>query len=228
MEIGILLWLSFLAGVYAPVGSPCVLILYPGYLAFLAGTGEEDPARMPAFVPGLFVAAGVILSLLLGGLLFSFVLQLSGPAARLILGPVAAALLFAFALALILDIPSLHLARSLPVPANRRTPVAAFLLGLFLGIVILPCNAAVILVLITLAASAATAAEGAGCFLAFGAGMVLPLLVLAAVPRSRSRQATGFLARHRLAVQRAAGLAMLAIAVWYLALYFVPGFTGSP
>ena len=228
METGILLWLSFLAGVYAPVGSPCVLVLYPGYLAFLAGAGENDPARAPAFISGLVVAAGVIVSLLLGGMLFSVALQASGAAARLIFGPVASALLLAFALALILDIPLPARAGTLPVTPGRRPFVSAFLLGLFLGILILPCNAAVILVLLTLAASAATAAAAAGCFLAFGTGMVLPLIVLAAVPRSISRRATGFLARHRPGVQRAAGLAMLAIAVWYLAGYLLPGSAGSP
>jgi len=228
METGILLWLSFLAGVYAPVGSPCVLVLYPGYLAFLAGSGEKDPAQAPALVSGLVVAAGVIVSLLLGGILFSAALRASGTAVRFILGPVASALLLAFALALILDTPLLTRAGTLPVTPGRRPFVSAFLLGLFLGILILPCNAAVILVLLTLAASAATAAAAAGCFLAFGTGMVLPLVVLAAVPRALSRRATGFLARHRLGVQRVAGLAMLAIAVWYLALYLLPGFSGSP
>lgn len=65
MDYPALLWLSFIAGIYAPLGSPCVIILYPGYLAFLAGTDEEN--RASPFLLGLTVACGVLISLLPGG-----------------------------------------------------------------------------------------------------------------------------------------------------------------
>ena len=31
------LWISFLAGLFAPIGAVCVLPLYPGFLSYLAG-----------------------------------------------------------------------------------------------------------------------------------------------------------------------------------------------
>lgn len=221
MDLPALLWLSFLAGIYAPLGSPCVIILYPGYLAFLAGTGNREGAR-PA-VLGLAVAAGVVLSLLGGGILFGLFLQAAGPIGRVLLQAAASILLLAFALALILDPVQVPGTRALPVPRAGTPYRAAFVLGLFMGIIILPCNAAIILVLLTLAASGGTVAEAVAWFLAFGAGMVLPLLVIAAIPSYGARRVLGFLVRYRPGIQRAAGFVMFGIAVWYLVLLFVQG-----
>jgi cytochrome c-type biogenesis protein len=91
-----LLWFSFLAGIYAPVGSPCVMVLYPGYISFLAGNGGGKQAISP-FSLGILVASGVIISLLAGGILFTLLVQVLGGTAREIITPVAYLLLLIFA-----------------------------------------------------------------------------------------------------------------------------------
>ena len=103
MDWPVLLWLSFLTGIYAPIGSPCVIVLYPGYLSFLAGMKDGAEGRTSPLTLGIAVAAGVILSLLIGGILFSLILQLSGNAGRAIITPVLYLLLLVFSLVLILD-----------------------------------------------------------------------------------------------------------------------------
>jgi cytochrome c-type biogenesis protein len=221
MDYPALLWLSFVAGIYAPLGSPCVIILYPGYLAFLAGTDEEN--RASPFLLGLAVACGVLISLLLGGSLLGLVVQALGPAARALLQPAVSLLLFIFALVLIFDITLPPVLQGLPLPRAGTPAGSALTLGLFMGLLILPCNTAIILFLLTLATSVGTAVESTGLFLTFGIGMVLPLLLLAGISRIRSRQVLGFLTRHRIAVQRLAGIGMLLIAAVYLVLFFLPG-----
>jgi cytochrome c-type biogenesis protein len=216
MDYPALLWLSFLAGIYAPLGSPCVIILYPGYLAFLAGTDEEN--RASPFLLGLAVACGVLISLLLRGSLLGLFVQALGPAARALLQPAVSLLLLTFALVLIFDITLPPVLHGFPLPRAG----SALTLGLFMGVLILPCNTAIILFLLALATSVGTAVESMGLFLAFGAGMVLPLLLLAGISRIRSRQVLGFLTRHRIAVQRLAGMGMLLIAAGYLVLFFLP------
>jgi cytochrome c-type biogenesis protein len=218
------LWLSFLAGIYAPVGSPCVIALYPAYISFLAGSdGERKPGISP-FSLGLAVSAGVILSLLTGGILFALALVVLGGVVRTFVTPAAFLLLLAFSLLLIFDVDPTRSTGNIPLPRAGTLPPygAAFLLGLLFGLIILPCNAAVILVLIALATTATGALESLGIFLAFGAGMILPLILIAGISRLRSRQVMNFLTRHRLFVQRLAGLIMLLIAVWYLVLFFFP------
>jgi cytochrome c-type biogenesis protein len=222
MEMTTLLWLSFLAGLYAPIGSPCVIILYPGYLSFLAGMKGKEYRWTSPLTLGIAVAFGVILSLLLGGFLFALVLQVAGPGARTLITPAVSLILLVFALALILDVNALTLPGKIPLPHAGTPNGAAFLLGLIFGIIILPCNAAVILFLITLATSVSSGVEAMSLFLAFGIGMTLPLLLLAGISRFRSRQIMEFLARYRLPVQRIAGLVMFVIAVWYLVLFFFP------
>jgi cytochrome c-type biogenesis protein len=219
------LWLSFLAGIYAPIGSPCVFVLYPAYLSFLAGTaGNEEPGIVP-FSLGLVVVTGVILSLLCGGILFALLLQAWGGVVRAIITPSASLLLLVFSLLLLLDYSPFGstVAPQLPRSGARSPHAAALLLGLFFGLIILPCNAAVIMVLITLATTSSGAMESVGIFLAFGAGMTFPLLVIAGISRFRSRQVMAFLSGHRLIIRRIAGLAMFVIAAWYLALFFFPG-----
>jgi cytochrome c-type biogenesis protein len=216
------LWFSFLAGIYAPVGSPCIIVLYPGYLSFLAGTRGEHPTISP-FSLGLAVAAGVMVSLFLGGIFFALLEQVLGSAIRSVITPVAFLLLVVFSLLLLSDFDPIPPMGRFPLSYPRSPHGSAFLVGLLFGIFILPCNAAVIMILLALATTASGAVEFVAVFLTFGMGITLPLLLLAAISRIRSRQVLQFLTRHRLLVRRIAGMIMLFIAVWYLVLFFFPG-----
>ena len=53
-------WISFLAGLFAPLGAVCVLPLYPGFLAYLASQ-EEAEERVVNF--GWVITAGVNVSM---------------------------------------------------------------------------------------------------------------------------------------------------------------------
>jgi cytochrome c-type biogenesis protein len=220
MDAAALFWLSFLAGVYAPLGSPCVLVLYPGYLSFLAGMKGDRDAEIPAFSLGIAVAAGVILSLILGGIFLAAVLAATGPAARVLITAAIYLLLLLLSIAMLLDFDATAIFGKYPVPRAGTPHRSAFLLGLCFGIIILPCNSAILLFLLTLAVSMPGGMQVLGLFFAFGAGVTLPLLLLAGISRLRSRQVVGFLTRHRLAVQRIAGFFMLIIALYSLTLLF--------
>ena len=186
MDSTTLLWLSFLAGIYAPVGSPCMIVLYPGYLAFLAGSdGERKPGISP-FSLSIAVAVGVLLSLIVGGILFALAIQVLGSEVRALVTPAAFLLLLVFALLLLLDIDPFRFTGTLPLPrVGQLSPsVSPLFLGLFFGLIILPCNAIVILVLIALATTATGAQESVGIFLAFGIGIIFPSSSSAASPGS--------------------------------------------
>lgn len=222
MDTATLFWLSFLAGIYAPLGSPCVLVLYPGYISFLAGKSDTQEGSSPLTL-GAAVAAGVMVSLLLGGLLFTGILHIAGGATRFVITAALFILLLALSIFLILDIDYERYTLSIPVPHLERPMPAAFLLGMTFGIIILPCNAASIAVLLALAASASGFIDGLGSFFCFGLGMMLPLLIIASLSEARKRQLMGFLARNRRTIRVISGLLMLIIALWYLALLFFPG-----
>ena len=109
-----------------------------------------------------------------------------------------------------------------PLPRLDNPFTAAFFLGMTFGIVILPCNAAAVIVLLALAATATGLFEGLGAFLSFGLGITLPLLILAALSQAASREVMGYLTRHRRAIRLTGGIIMLIISVWYLILLFLP------
>jgi len=226
MDAVTLLSLSFLAGVYAPLGSPCVLVLYPGYIAFLAGSRGEAKDAIPTLIPalgaGAAVAAGVIVSLCAGGLLFTSILALSGGEARVLITAGLFALLLVLSLFLVLDIGYERLLAPFPVPRAERPLPAAFLWGLTFGLIIIPCNAAAIAVLLAFSATATGFFEGLASFLCFGIGITLPLLLIAGISQVRGRQVTGFLQHHSRAIRAASGLFMLAISVYYLVLLVAP------
>ncbi|MBP7120900.1 MAG: hypothetical protein KBA49_06665, partial [Methanolinea sp.] len=81
MEIVAAWWMAFLAGLYAPLGSPCVIPLFPGFLSFLtgsgSGSGSGNDRRHSMLTFGMVVAAGVILSMLAFGILFVTLVNVS-------------------------------------------------------------------------------------------------------------------------------------------------------
>lgn len=222
MDTSALFWLSFLAGIYASVGSPCALVLYPGYISFLAGRAGDERHRPEPFTLGILVALGVIVAMLIGGLVFSLAVETGGGTVRNVFIPAAFIILFFLSLLLIFDINFGKVSVANPVPHLKNPFAAAFFLGMTFGIVILPCNAAAVVVLLALAATATGLFEGLGAFLSFGLGITLPLLILAALTHTTSRQVMGYLTRHRRAIRLTGGIIMLIISVWYLTLLFLP------
>lgn len=123
-------------------------------------------------------------------------------------------------LLLVFDIDYGRLVKTVPVPLIKNPLHAAFLLGLTFGLIILPCNAAAIAVLLALASSAPGFVDGLGSFLCFGFGITVPLLLAATLSRVRSRQVMGFLNAHRRPIRVTSGILMMAISLWYLILLF--------
>ena len=118
--------------------------------------------------------------------------------------------------------------RTISVPPLLRPEnplAAAFLYGALFGIIILPCNAAALVLLLALAATAGGFSDGLGSFLLYGAGVIAPLLILSLLSQARSRAFLEILSRHQRAIRITAGIFMFAIALWYLALLAIPAVT---
>lgn len=91
---------SLLLGLLATT-SPCVLPLYPGFLAYLSGQTEMKLGRSRYFL-GLFVLAGVLtMMLLLGGLIALLAVPIANILAFII--PLADLLIFLLGILLLLD-----------------------------------------------------------------------------------------------------------------------------
>ncbi len=214
--------MAFLAGLYAPLGSPCVIPLYPGFLSFLAGTGASSERKYSMLMLGCVVAAGVIISMLAFGIVYVTVVQVSLSRFLSLISPAAFLVLAAFSVVLILDIDFSRWTGTVSLPRSGRPLVDAFLLGLFFGIIILPCNAAAVVALLAIGTTLSGFLANLGSFFAFGMGMSLPLLGFAALSLSRSREVLAWLSRHRRAVRVVAGVVMLGVSLYYLIFVFFP------
>jgi cytochrome c-type biogenesis protein len=220
--------MAFLAGLYAPLGSPCVIPLFPGFLSFLtgsgSGSGSGNDRRHSMLTFGMVVAAGVILSMLAFGILFVTLVNVSLARFLSLISPIAFLVLAVFSIILILDIDLSRWTGEASLPRSGRPVLDAFLLGLFFGVIILPCNAVAVVALLAIGTTTSGLLTNLGSFLSFGIGMSLPLLVFAGLTETRSREILSWLSRHRRVVNLIAGVVMLAVSLYYLLVVFFPVF----
>jgi cytochrome c-type biogenesis protein len=216
MDITVTWWLSFLAGVFTPLGAVCVLPLYPGFIAHLAARLTGESSRLTIILLGFLVTAGMILSMLITGFIFITLLQRSFSELIRVLSPGAFILLAGISIILIAGIDIGSFIPSNCLPAIQSPGTSAFVFGFFFGMLALPCNPGPIIVLFALSLNTSGYLENLVSFILFGIGMALPLIVLTVITASRSRTVIGFLTKNKKSINRVAGVLMLVIAVYYL------------
>jgi cytochrome c-type biogenesis protein len=213
-------WLSFLAGLFAPLGAVCVLPLYPGFLSYLASQVSKRSKKNIIFVLGVMVMLGVISSMLLFGLIFTQLLQNSLTEAISIISPIAFGLLGIISILLICNVDVGRLFPKIRAPVTKSPYRSSFMFGFFFGGIVLPCNPASLIVLFALSTSTVSFAANFFNFIFFGLGMGLPLLVFAAISAAKSTQVIGWLTRHKRSINVVSGVIMLGISLYYLFFVF--------
>lgn len=200
--------------------NPCVLPLYPGFLAYLGGRGgaeaEGSGADRSGYFLGLFVLAGVLAAMLVLGAVIA-ILSVSLSRALGVLIPIAAAAIFGLGILLLLDrnpftrLPQLRF-RALGGPALN-----AFVYGSMYGPVALPCNGAVVVGIFVYSVTLGDALKQLWAFGWYGLGLGVPLLVLSLLSGTMQRQLTRWFAAHHRPVNVVGGLLLIAVAVYVLA-----------
>jgi cytochrome c-type biogenesis protein len=211
---------AFVAGLLTPLGAVCVLPLYPGYLSFLAGPGESVRGVPGRLLLGFISAAGILASMILFGLVVVILLSYPLAEALWIISPIAYILLGIIGIMLILGLFPEFSFKTAHLPAGRISFIGAFMFGLFFGILILPCNAAPIAVLLALSTSTSDFFNNMLNFIFFGAGMALPLIAISALSAYQGKEGTAFLVRHKRAINMVTGSLMLLVAVYNLLILF--------
>jgi cytochrome c-type biogenesis protein len=217
---------AFLLGNAAILGNVCVLPLYPGLIAFLAGTTERGRVRQGGVLLGAAVLAGVLATMIaLGFVLFALGQSFSRILPWLL--PVIYGVVFALGLAMLLGKnPFARLATAhTPVVANPYA--ASFLYGGLLAPMTLPCTGPVIISAFVLGVgSVAALGESLLYFLAFGLGFGWPLLVLPLVAVPAQRGITRWLAGNAQVLGRLSGALLVAIAAFGLWVDILPNLRG--
>ena len=210
---------AFLLGNAAILTNVCMLPLYPGLIAYMAGAGE---GRRSSGWIGVCVLAGVLsLMLLIGWLLyvlqasFGAVLPWLLPAIHLIVGVMGVLMLTG-------RNPFRRLSAS-RAPVLRNTYLTAYAYGLLLAPMTLPCVGPVVLSAFLLGAGGTQElAASLLYFLAFGLGFGWPLIVLPFLALPFQRRFTRWTTNHYRVLTAASGALLLAIGVGGFVLEVAP------
>jgi len=203
---------TFLLGI-GSAASPCLLPLYPGFLAYLAGSGEARGTTVGGhFVAllGLTVAFGVLTAVIAVALVVT-ALAVSLSALLAILVPVTTVALVALGLVMLAGRNPFGRIAAIRVPMVRHPLAQAYLYGLSLGPVAVPCAGGFLIALLGISLGLVDAAARVATFIVFGLGFCLPLIVLALVGAVRGQAiARAIAARHGVVLRVAGGMLIVA------------------
>lgn len=199
------------------MGNPCVLPLYPGFIAYLAGSSPTiETSRITRWL-GIIVLAGVLVSMLLVGFIIAL-LQVAMGAVLAIFLPLISIILVVMGLLMVLD--KNPFARFTTLHATRSTNplISSFLYGLLYGPMTLPCSGPMIIGIFAYGASDMRSVVDSLLYMvAYGAGFGLPLVILPLLASAKQKAVVQWLARHHIALTRTAGMLLVIIGILNLA-----------
>ncbi|MEN9937355.1 MAG: hypothetical protein RLZZ387_3934 [Chloroflexota bacterium] len=203
---------AFVLGNAAILGNVCVLPLYPGLIAFLAGRGGEGEGRGAGWL-GAVVLAGVLSLMLVVGLVL-FALRQSVAGILPLLLPLVYGVVLVLGVLLLLGRNPFKRLTSARAPVLRNPYATAYLYGVLLGPMTLPCTGPLIISAFVLGAGdAAALGDGLLYFLLFGLGFGWPLVALSLVAATTGRRLTRWFAQREPVIQRLSGVLLLGIAL---------------
>ena len=198
--------------------SPCILPLYPGYLAYIAGGASGIANRRKAAFLGFFVLLGVLtMMLLLGGIIA--LLSVSIGRVLSIVVPLADLAIIALGVMLLLNINVFKQLPQIQVPVISHPFANAFVYGLLYGPIALPCSGPLLVSIFALSFTAQEALGRLVVFLWFGLGFGLPLLALSLISGAAQRWITRQFALRARLINLISGLLLIAVGLYDLLTY---------
>ena len=190
--------------------SPCVLPLYPGFLAYISGGQEGMQNKAGKYFLGFFVLAGVLTMMLaLGGIIA--LLSVSIGRALSFIIPIADAIIIIFGVLLLLNINPFKSLPQIQVPVLSHPFFNAFIYGLLYGPIALPCSGPLVVSIFALSLTASEAFSQLSVFFWFGMGFGIPLLLLSFLSGVAQRWITRQFAMRARLINVVSGLLLLGV-----------------
>lgn len=204
---------AFALGNAAILGNVCMLPLYPGLFVLLADRVESGASRNSIRWMGLLVLAGVLTAMVgLGALLHLLSRSFSDVLGVML--PVLYGLVAVFGVLMLLDRNPLVRMRTAQVPILSGPASSAFVYGLAMGPLTLPCTGPLIISAFVVGGVAGSGelVDGLVYFLFFGLGFGWPLVLLPLLAAPAQQRMTRFLTRHHRAITILSGILLLGVA----------------
>lgn len=213
---------AFLLGNGAILTNVCILPLYPGLIAFLAGNAADERAQRATKWLGLLVLAGVLTLMMAVGWLL-YVLESSFGNLLPYVLPAIYGVVVVMGLFMLTGRNPFQRLQSTRLPILRNPYATAFVYGLLLGPMTLPCAGPIVLSAFLLGAGSVTQLAGSlAYFLAFGLGFGWPLVLLPLLALPMQRNFTGWMTRNYRLLTVASGVLLVAIGVVGFAVEVAP------
>jgi cytochrome c-type biogenesis protein len=161
---------------------------------------------------GLIILFGVLTTMLAVALILVVVSVPIGAVLAYLI-PLTDALLIALGVLLLAGRNPFARMSTVRVPLVANPFGRAYLYGLLLGPLALPCAGAFALALIAYSVGLADAIQKILVFVAYGLGFGLPLVVLSLLAGARQQQIVRFVTRHHRAIDVVAGTALIAVGI---------------
>lgn len=195
----------------ASAASPCLLPLYPGFVAYLAANSRALEGRRGTGLLGLVVLAGVLTTMVGVGIVL---VALAVPTSRLLAfaTPLLDGLLIVLGLLLLAGRNPFERLPGARVPVVANPLGRAYLYGLLLGPIALPCAGPFLVSLLGISLGVADALGRIGTFVLFGLGFGLPLVALSLLAGVRAQAVVRAIVRHHRAIEIVAGALLVVVA----------------
>lgn len=212
---------AFSLGSAAILTNACLLPLYPGLLAFMAGN-VQNKRGANAWL-GALVLAGVLSMMALIGVALYLLQQSFGSVLMILLPLIYGIVIVMGALMLTGRNPFARLS-TVQAPVLKHTCATAYVYGLLFGPMTLPCVGPLITAAFSVGAVSGTGAlvDGLLFFLFFGLGFGWPLAALPLLALPVQRRLVGWLARNHTLTNRASGLLLIAVGIFGILTELLP------
>lgn len=207
--------LAFTLGL-GSAASPCLLPLYPGFIAYLAGNSRSIAGSRASGLLGLLVLLGVLSAMVVVAVVLGLLSRSIGSILAYLI-PLVDGILIALGLLLVAGRNPFARLPGARVPVLANPHGQAYVYGIMLGPLALPCAGPFLATLLLISVDAVEAAQGIVTFLVFGLGFGLPLVLLSFLAAARSQVLVRWVvARHR-AIELVAGVILVGAGILDLA-----------
>jgi cytochrome c-type biogenesis protein len=196
--------------------SPCVLPLYPGFLAYISGGQQGLEGKRGRYFLGFFVLLGVLVTMLALGALIALLSVSVGQALSVVI-PLADLIIIIFGVLLLLNVNPFKQLPQIQVPVLSNPFVNAFIYGMLYGPIALPCSGPFVVGIFAFSFTAAEVFDKLGVFLWFGIGFGIPLLLLSFLSGAAQHWITRQFARRARTINFVGGLLLLGVGIYDLA-----------
>lgn len=206
---------AFGLGNAAIIGNVCMLPLYPGLFVMLASRAEQGTSPRSLRWMGVLVLAGVLTVMVaLGGILHLLSTTFADVLPYVL--PVAYGFVALLGVAMLLDRNPFARLSTTSSPVLRNPAASAFLYGMALGPMTLPCTGPLVISAFVLGGVRGAGAFGDAIayFAFFGLGFGWPLVALPFLAAPAQRRITGWLTTHHRAVGIVSGVLLIGVAVF--------------